>query len=460
MASNVERTGGTGGLLPSWGGDDSGTPNGLPSPSQQHRDERLPSSIPSGSAAWVSFRHASPPAQARAASRPVAASSADVVVDEAYLGSLERQIAEAFAPHDRDGSPEADRRVVYLENADKAGRGKVSSLNPLALVLPERLLSYPQLYDSTRIVLDQAPASEARLVAADAQVTYRNLMKQYSLAYVSCLRAANGSEQAQAELKALFEEGKVFDAAGVQTEFLSSDPQTLSRAMLGHLSVAVLCSPDTEITTAARIKVLENLRDHADLDSVIRATVADKNTSGLIVDGRTRVFDLIPLAFMPDRSAGHIPHTQMFWANDVIKEILPERRASDGRRFEIDLDQGVAELTTRYRKEAVQVLLGLMRTDDWRVDREAVFRALIGLTELDDSQKNRIFGENASYRNNGVTRPESIEALMGGDIDESDLRDMPPQDVLRLIRGMASENRSLRARLASSEGGVVGGPRP
>jgi len=42
--------------------------------------------------------------------------------------------------------------------------------------------------------------------------------------------------------------------------------------------------------------------------------------------------------------------------------------------------------------------------------------------------------------------------LMGGDIDESDLRDMTPQDVLRLIRGMASENRSLRARLASSEG--------
>jgi len=453
MASNVGRTGGADGTLPSWRGEAAGAPNGLPSPSRQRTDERLPSSAPSGSAARVSFKHASPVAAGRAAAGHAAAASAEVAVDEAYLGGLERQIAEAFVPDERGGSRAADRGVVYLENADKAGLGQASALNPLALVLPERLLSYVQLYDSRRVVLDHASASEERLSEADAQVTYRNLMKQYSVAYVLCLRAANGSEQAQAELKALFEDGKVFDVAGVHTKFLASeDPQTLSRAMLGHLSVAVLCSPDTEITTATRIKVLENLRDHADVDSVIKATVADKKVSGLIVDGRTRVFDLVPLGFMPDRRAGHIPHTRIFWANDVIEQILPERRASDGEGFELDLDHGVAELTTRYRKEAVQILLSLMRIDDWRIDREAAFRALIGLTELDDAQKNRLFGENASYRNNGVSRPESIEALMGGDIDESDLRDMTPQDVLRLIRGMASENRSLRARLASSEG--------
>lgn len=419
MESNVSGAGSASGrpVIPA---SDEPSGENAGAPSARRRDERF--EIGAADRAQTSF-----------ATR---ARTADAGIDERYLAGLEEKIAAAY-PADGSYLETAYQKPPHLARPENFKAG-ASPYNPLHLRLPLRLESYLSLYDARKIGFRGERHDDHRLSKQTAVTTHLELAKHHNVAYVDMLRAANGSEQALSRLKAAFIEGKIFDAAGIYKACLKhGEDQRLLQAMLGHLSLDILRSPEREITTAARIGALEILRDHFDVDSIAKA-VADPTESG-IVHYRDHTNDLIAQTFLTDPADRNLPHTQLFWANKKIIEIFAARE-DDG--WKIDVKKGVAELSRRFRKETVQMTIGLLRYEHSSVDGASAFRALIGLTELDESTKQRIFGDYASYRNGGVSRDSS--SADDCDVDEGDINRMTPQQVVALVRRLASERDTTR----------------
>lgn len=372
------------------------------------------------------------PADPQAQTRDKAAGTAETGIDESYLAELEAKIAAAY-PADGRYPDEVYQNPPDLGPPRRFENRDPSPYNPLGLHLPRRLERYYALYDGKKVNVDGTVESNDRLSMRSAITTHLELVKQYNLAYVAMLRAANGSEQALAELKAAFAEGKIFDIAGTPKASLNrGEDQRLLQAMLGHLSLDILRSPDPDITTAARIGALEMVRDHFDVDAIAKAVVAE-GESGIMLHYRDHAGDLIPQTFQTNAER-NLSHTQSFWENAQIKQIL-DNRDDDG--WKTDIEAAVNELSLKYRKETVQTLVSFLRYPNARVDGASVFRALIGLTELEGPRRQRIFGQDASYRNNGVSRDNST--VDEGDVDEGDISRMTRQQVVALIRRLASE---------------------
>lgn len=355
---------------------------------------------------------ASPPDQPRrdgVTAAPVGAPNADI--PDEYLARLDATIDANFPPRYLrypeevfSGYPPYLKREGELHYVPEV----VARYNPFNLTIPYRLQSYETLYDHTRVPLDSSNpwvATRWELGRSLAIRTHLDLVKQYNIAYVTLLRAVNGSGAALAELKTLFTGNKILETAEVRVEFMNTKStrddhlQTFVDAMIGLLCVDVLRSSDSQISTAARIRALEILRDDFNLDAIATALTTRGDALGFRLTAGQEVYDLIPRTFVTKREeAGGTPHDDLFWKNEKIKEIFPSKPHPGGLGNIVDLDEGLRELVSKYPREAVQVLLSVVRTQNFQVDQTLAFHALVALTKLDESRKEIVFGSGASYR--------------------------------------------------------------
>lgn len=385
MVSNVSSTGGTEGgrrFRPVEGKRARATPNPEP-----RRDERLPQSA-----------RPLPPALIRTTALPrntaghaQASSNADGVIDPHYIEQV-REKAMAAYPSDGKYSP--------------------SPYNALGLRLPFHLTGHRMLYDRQHLVRDEDRAT--------AITSYVELAKQYESAYVDFLRAASGSEEALARLKVLLAQGKIFNAAGVQTAWLNIKKKPLLYEFQGHLCLDVLRSADAEIPAKARICALEIMRYHFDVAAVAKTLAGGtdgKTGRGLLVHEHEQVFDLIPEIFLVDEEEGTKSHASLFLQNKYVKSIFTGSK-DNSRPF----DRSALELASKYPEETIQTLLGMLRVSEATPsERKSAFLALVTLTTLDESRKERIFGADASYRNGGRSPIRSLPRA-DGNFDANDPR--------------------------------------
>lgn len=371
------------------------------SASAQRPDERFPTSAADRTGA--SFRASADPAGPH---KPSLGKIVDVTegtdagIDERYLAGLEAAIAAAY-PADGNYPDEVYQHPPVLRQSEALEERSASPYNPLGLRFPRRLEAYSSLYDVRKISADGWIRGNERLREQTAIASHLDLARQYNFAYMALLRAANGSPEALERLKSAFNEGTIFDDARTQTAFLNNRHEDrLSQAMLGHLSLDVLRSPDREITTAARIRVLEMLRSHFHVDAIAQAVTA-KAESGFSLRYTDDVHDLVPQRFLTDPARQGVSHTRLFFKNEKIKQLFIENLNDD--RWTVDMGDCAADLSRKYPKETMQALISLLRLAHDRIDQPSVFRAMVALTTLDEPRRQAIFGVGASYRNGGVS---------------------------------------------------------
>lgn len=392
MVSNVSPTGGADGTTP-FRIETMSVPEEQGAPTARRPDGRLPSRA--GSPAPATFKAASPAADTRTR---VSAGT----IDPRYIGQLEAKAISAY-PVDGNYSPKVLRFPPSMPNERGGAKHTISPYNPLNLRLPYRLISHDILYDRESL--------KGNDMRGKAVVAYLNLMKQYNLAYVDFLRAANRSDEALGRLKTLLAEGNILDVAGVQAEYLDIDAQTLVHQISGHLCLDVLRCADTEIPTPARIRALEIAGEHFNVAAVATA-LSEARPNGLAVSFHEKTYDLIPQRFITNEEERTKPHASRFFRNEYVRSIFPGS-AHNSRPFNLS----VTELYSKYPEETVQTLISILRLDNSGSEmRASAFQALINLTNFDEPLKERIFGENASYRNGGESRIESVVTDSGGDL--------------------------------------------
>lgn len=357
------------------------------------------------------------------------------IVSSDYISQLKKTIetsypVTAYAWQD-PAYPEKDVEWAYVKNAKKSDIYK--RYNPFGLRLPYELEGYERLYEHTRISYnkDTFPGGYS-LGRTEASITYFNFLKQYNLAYITFLQAINGSAEAIKSMIELVTTKKMFTDAKVKLNYLSDTTKNPSflLGVLAYLVLNIVYSQDKNISTLARIKALEFVKDNFEIAAVAKAFY-DFNL-GYKLPYRAEeeaAFDLIPRKFVSSaEESGGTPQNDLFLKNKKIKEIFPPRRV--GYNAEMDLDRGVSTLITQYPHEAVQVLHSLLRVDGlFGHPVEFIFAALISLTKLDSVQRGEIFGERASFRNNGESS-RGLDARLGWVIGSESFGDYVSEDEL------------------------------
>ncbi|CAN7495959.1 hypothetical protein LJR230_003303 [Trinickia sp. LjRoot230] len=409
MVSNVSLTGDDDGATP-FRIEKLGVTDDQGAPTARRPDDRLPTR--SGSPAPATFKAASPTAGTSSPSSTSAASAG--TIDPHYLDQLEAKAIAAY-PVDGNYSPRVLRFPPSIPNESGGAKHTISPYNPLNLRLPYSLVHYKVLYEIQSLTRMRGKAG----------ATYLDLVKQYNLAYVDYLRAANGSDEALGRLKALLAKGNILDVAGVQTKHLTIDPQILVYQILGHLCLDVLRSADTEIPTPVRIHALEVAREHFNV-AAVATTLSEARPSGLSVKFSEKIYDLIPRRFITNEEEMTKPQAPRFFRNEYVKSIF-SGSARNSRPFNLS----VIELSSKYPEETIQTLVSILRLDESGSEmRASAFKALTNLTNLDEPLKERIFGENASYRNGGESRIESVTGS-GDNLDEVEVAAAKAMDFLR-----------------------------
>ncbi|CAN7303808.1 hypothetical protein LJR230_001460 [Trinickia sp. LjRoot230] len=397
MVRNVGGAGSAGGEPIFGNSDEEGIPSS-PLPSARRPDDRFQASTAARTGA--SFRAGADPDGLRKPSPGKTADVTDAGIEESYFADLEAAIAAVY-PADGAYPDEVYQHPPVLRLRETFEDRPASPYNPLGLRFPRRLQAFPYLYNVRKISADGSKQGNERISEQTAVATHLDLAKQYNLAYVALLRAANGSPEALEQVKSTFNEEKIFGDARIDTARLNhGNEQRLSLAMLGHLSLDVLRSPDREVTTAARIQVLEILRNHFDVDLIAKA-VTDKAENGLSLQRKDDVYDLVPQSLLTDPAQRDVSHTHLFFKNEQIKQLFVENLHND--RWTVDIHGCAVDLSRKYAQETVQILIGLLRLAHDRIPRPSVFRAVVGLTMLDERRKQAVFGAGASYRNGGVS---------------------------------------------------------
>jgi len=397
MVSNVTPPGGPDGSTPIRHVQKS-TEEDQPVPTTRLRDDRLPPSF--------SSRRPAPIGDAQqlnvTTARSQRSEASDDVIDPNYIEALEAKAIAAY-PTDRNYASTVIRFPPSLPNEIGGAKHDISPYNPLDLRLPFHLFGYAVLYD-----LEPVRTTDVR---AEAVTSHLELVKQYNLAYIDFLRAANGSDEALSRLEANLVNGGMLSAAGVRMALRDIDASSLLHSIQGHLCLNVLRCPDPEVPTAARIRALEIVQDHFDV-TAIAEVLGGEAGKGLRVRGHERIFDLIPERFIANEEERTKSHASRFLRNEVVQSILFD----NGRRAR-PFNLSVFELYSKYPEETVQMLVSIMRVAGSEPQaKSAAFRALISLTMLDESSKERIFGENASYRNGGKSLSEPAADADGDSI--------------------------------------------
>ncbi|OGT58354.1 MAG: hypothetical protein A3F14_01905 [Gammaproteobacteria bacterium RIFCSPHIGHO2_12_FULL_43_28] len=336
--------------------------------------------------------------------------------------------------------PKEDIERAYVSNTKKGNCHQ--RYNPFNLRFPYQLEGYERLYTHTKIGREES--YYYGISKKDASVTYFNFLKQYNLAYLTFLRAINGSEQAIVQLQELFTTNKMFENAGAKIDVLNNevlDP-AFPLAMLAYLTLDIVYSKANEITTVARVRALELLRRYFNLEKTAEA-FEKFNLGYYPFDVKEEpVYDLIPRRFVtsPNESGG-TPQNNLFLENARIKEIFKINNKEYPRT--IKLDDGISALLNQYPDELVHVLQSFLRTSyNSLIDKKHIFVALVSLSKLDGIQKGQLFGAKASFRSNGETE-RGLETRVGWVIGSENFGDFVSEDELN---NLSSEELKIRVR--------------
>jgi hypothetical protein len=333
------------------------------------------------------------------------------VVSEAYLQQLEKKIVDNFP---RLPSYIGDFWESYPDDAIKSAELSRSGTfwlryNPFELSMPSELLSSRNFYNHLRIssrdvTCDMGPHVLTPIQAAKG---YFDFIKEYNLAYIAVLRALNGANDHIELVKKLFSQATpMFTAAKSRMDFLSSsvtDPRFLL-AMVAYLTLSIVYSKDENITTLARVRVLEFVKYCFNSNEVggafdrYKSGYAVKRLEHAVYDA-VPVHDLIPKRFISaGESSATTAHNNIFLNNGIMQYYFPPM----GRG--IMLDAGIPIIISNYSQEAAQVMQSLLRVTPpypVQIPKGAIFVSLVSMAQLNDTKKVEIFGRNASYRNNG-----------------------------------------------------------
>ncbi len=316
---------------------------------------------------------------------------------------------------------EKDLDCAYVKNTKK--NDIYERHNPFKLRLPYDLEGYDRLYNHTKI---RDSYGLGVLNSRLAQKSYFDFLRQYNSAYITYLEAINRTDKAIILIKELFSSNKMFANANVSTDFLSDnikkEKSDFLLALFAYLTLNILYSSDEPISTAARIRALEVLRENFDIKKIARAF--SKFDLGYCIDdsygGEELVYDLLPNSFILEARERGAVQNKIFLKNKKIKEIfkIPEKEFNPS----YELDSGFSQLISMHPQETLQVLHSLLRQPTGvavnKESRQLIFAMIISLAKLDPLKKEEIFGDTASYRNGGESKPGSsakIDWAMGYD---------------------------------------------
>lgn len=339
--------------------------------------------------------------------------NAPTVINKEYIDKLKEKMSKTYPDMpkyswDRPKYPEEDLKLAYVKNTNK--NNTYQRYNPFNLRLPYCLEGYERLYQHTKI----SDYSGSRLTRIRASTDYFEFLRQYNLAYITYLEAINQSDDAITLMKELFSTDKMFTDARIKIDYLIEDMRDRKRstfllALLAYLTLNILYSNEEHISTAARVRALEFLRKHFDVE---KAAAAYKEFSlGYYPYDETSepVYDLLPKNFISEPHERSNPHNRIFLKNKKVKDIFKIKEQEYGHPS-YDLDSGFAMLISKYPQETIQVLHSLLRQPsnspiNNQNNINLIFLTLINLSELDIFQKGDIFGSTASFRNDGISKP-------------------------------------------------------
>ena len=364
-----------------------------------------------------------------------------------YLAALRAALARSASNTDGPAVSDAPTRDPI-----EAMQRRVTQSNPLGLSLPYRLTALDRLFDS-RVSAPRPdagrPPQAAGFNPAEARAVLLDLVKQQNVAYIDLLEAVDGSSEALARLKSTFGELGLLSRLGPMRQFLNRGgfmgDQAIAHAMLGHLCLDVLLSPDPEISTTARVSALSLMRDHFDERVIAAAMAHGLEGAALLTDGEdTREF--VPPRFRepPALETREAP----FWSNPTIAALFSVPTEDGKPAPGMSLEEGAIRLLIHYPAEAIQTLVGVLRIDNPRIDRTHAFRALIDLTTLSEPRRTQVFGDAASYRSKHIA-PDNERSAPSPDASVAAF--VPPVFFLDESAAMprSSPTSRLRAAIAS-----------
>ena len=329
------------------------------------------------------------------------ASARGRVVAPRYLAALRAALARSASNTDGPAVPDAP-----IRDPIEAMQRRVTQSNPLGLSLPYRLTALDRLFDSgvsaPRPGAGRSPQA-AGFNPVEARAVLLDLVKQQNVAYIDLLEAVDGSPDALARLKSTFGELGLLSRLGPMRQFLNRDgfmgDQAIAHAMLGHMCLDIVLSPDPGISTEARVSALSLMRDHFD-ERVIAAAMAHRREGAALVadGGDTREF--VPPRFREPPTPGK--RQTPFWGNPTIDALFSVSTGDGKPALGMSVDEGAVRLLIHYPAEAVQTLVGVLRIDNPHIERTHAFRALIDLTTLSEPRRTQVFGDAASYRSKHI----------------------------------------------------------
>lgn len=345
---------------------------------------------------------------------------ATTVIDPAYIDQLKEKMKNIYivprSSYERPQFHEEDLKRAYVKNTKK--NATYQRHNPFSLRLPWLLEGYESLYVHTWI----RDYSGSKLTGLDAKKTYFNFLREYNFAYITYLEAINRSDQAVTKMKELFSSNRMFEAAEIKLDFLNAyinerRPDFLL-ALLAYLSLNIVFSPDEHISTAARVRALEFLQGHFDIDKTATALSFYGFYSGYRICRHSKNefgYNLLPKSFISKPNEIDADQNDIFLENNKIKEIFQIENNKYRLEPSYDLDLGFSRLINKYPLEALQVLHSLLRLREGTspvadriseaTDIKRIFIQVAEMVKLDPFQKGDIFGSAASYRNNGESKP-------------------------------------------------------
>lgn len=372
------------------------------------------------------------------------------VIDEDWINALQKKINDIYPdmvmkyPRQKYDYPTKGVGHANISNTKK--NDMYLRYNPFHLRLPHELESDESFYERNKIRQDRFCDRSDRnwITVVDASVTYLNFIEQYNLAYITFLRAINGSEQALLQLKDLFTSEKMYSDAGVLKVHLHKDANKglFISGVLAYVTLNIVFSKEDNISTGARIKALEILSTNFDIEKISEAFSCYQTGYSLKNIEDEPVYDMIPKRFVTSANeSGGTPHNQIFLENIKIKEMFNIRW-----RKLTNLDGGISTLLNKHPSEMLQVLNGLLRYDSLlREEIKYIFTSIVSLSKLDNIQKGEIFGTKASYRNNGESQ-RSLETRVGWVMGSENFGDFVNEDELNHL---SNEELKVRVRQAT-----------
>jgi hypothetical protein len=350
------------------------------------------------------------PIQSIVASIPDAA-----IVSDAYIKTLLNKIDNNFPKKDtiftwRDAEyPEDALNDPYIYNGHKTAISL--RYNPFGLRLVYELQGATRLYQHTQISDNKFTTN---IYKTTAFTDYFSFIKVYNLAYISILKALNGSTEAIEHVKKLFsEQTKLFSDANIKMNFLNDqikrEQNKFVLALLACLILDIVSSKDENISTDARIAALIFLKANFSVRDVATAFIRFK--LGYELDSNKEpVFDLIPPKFISSRDerVGNVAHNKIFLQNAALNTIFPKIPSGFGYAFKFD-NETFSDLFSHYPEESAQVLFSLLKIDGHALDKTYVFMAIMDIADFPWKKQEKILGIRASYRNRDAQRGLQIQ---------------------------------------------------